>query len=161
MTGLVGWWQGNGNGNDSASTNNGTVESNVSFVPGLFGEAFSFPGTAPGFVFIPDCNAFELTNSLTIAAWVNLQNGSWVVLNHSDDVIHSYYMTFDSAGHLLFVMNFDAVLGRRFYPLLMWFLLIPGRIWLAHWTGPPAICGFTSTDSWWQKPTPRTGQLPT
>jgi len=116
MAGLVGWWKGDGNGNDSASTNNGTVGSNVSFVPGLFGEAFSFPGSVPGFVHIPDCNAFKLTNSLTIAAWVNLQNGSWIVLDRGDSTIQSYYMTFDSAGHILFVMNFSSPEQTVLYP---------------------------------------------
>jgi hypothetical protein len=119
MAGLVGWWQGNGNGNDSASTNNGIVGSNVSFVGGLFGQAFSFPGTAPGYVYIPDCAAFKLTNSLSIAAWVYPRNygiNGGIVLERGDYYTQPFYMTFDSGGRLLFVMNFSSPGQTVLYP---------------------------------------------
>jgi hypothetical protein len=116
LTGLVGWWKGDGNGNDSASTNNGVVANNVSFVPGLFGQAFNFPGAGPGFVYVPDNNAFKLTNSLTIAAWVNSAPGSWVILSRGDYNTLPYYITFDAGGRLIFVMNFSTAQQAFLYP---------------------------------------------
>src|SRR5206468_11845301 len=39
--GLVGWWKGEGNGNDATGANNGTL-AGVSFTNGEVGQAFSF-----------------------------------------------------------------------------------------------------------------------
>jgi hypothetical protein len=108
LNGLVSWWRADGNGNDSASTNNGTVANNVGFVPGVSGQAFSCPGLFPGIVSVPDCDAFKLTNSLTMAAWVNMQNNSWAVMCRGNN----YALTFDFAGHPQFIIGIGAAAGR-------------------------------------------------
>src|SRR5438034_1135151 len=43
-SGLVSWWQGEGNASDRAGTNNGTITGNVTFGPGLVGQAFVSDG---------------------------------------------------------------------------------------------------------------------
>jgi len=43
--GLVGWWAGQGNANDIAGTNNGTLPNGATFAPGEVGQAFSFNGS--------------------------------------------------------------------------------------------------------------------
>ncbi len=68
-SGLVGWWAGDGNALDTASTNNGTLEGGATATgTGEVGECFTFNGTT-AYVSIPDSAAFHPTN-LTIEAWV-------------------------------------------------------------------------------------------
>ena len=68
-SGLVGWWQGEGNANDSAGTNNGALSaSGATYANGKVGQAFRFDGTN-GFVQIPDADALKPTN-VTVEAWV-------------------------------------------------------------------------------------------
>src|SRR5712671_1002519 len=76
--GLVAWWRGEGNANDnSGNGHNGNLMHAVGFSTGEFGQAFSFLGN-PNTVFVPDSNDFNLTNSLSMAAWVYVKADSWV-----------------------------------------------------------------------------------
>lgn len=43
-TGLISWWPGNGNANDVAGSNNGTLTNGATFTGGKVGQAFSFDG---------------------------------------------------------------------------------------------------------------------
>ena len=66
---LVGWWPGDGNANDIASVNNGTLQGGATAgAIGEVGPAFSFNGTN-SYVQIPDAAALKPTN-LTVEAWV-------------------------------------------------------------------------------------------
>jgi hypothetical protein len=68
-SGLAGWWPGDGNANDIASTNNGTLQGGATATAaGKVAQAFSFDGTN-GYVQIPNNAALQPTN-LTIEAWV-------------------------------------------------------------------------------------------
>jgi len=86
--GIVGWWQGEGNGNDFVSSNNGVVV-NASFVNGVVGQAFSFDpesypyGTYTG-IQIPDSPAYVLTNSLTIEGWVRPRGNGYIIFWRGD-----------------------------------------------------------------------------
>jgi len=42
--GLVSWWPGEGNANDIADANNGTLQGGATFATGRVGQAFSFDG---------------------------------------------------------------------------------------------------------------------
>lgn len=68
--GLVGWWKGDGNANDSAGTNNGTLINGVGFGPGEVGEAFSFNGTNQ-YVEIPQSPSLNVGSQVTIEFWMN------------------------------------------------------------------------------------------
>src|SRR2546426_10764508 len=71
-SGLIGWWAGNGNANDSAGANSGTLQNSASFGPGLAGQALSLNGNG-GFVQAPPRPAWALgTNRLSIALWAHL-----------------------------------------------------------------------------------------
>ena len=68
-SGLAGWWPGDGNANDIAGTNNGTLQGGATANGvGMVGSAFTFDGTN-GYVQIPDAPALKPTN-LTVEAWV-------------------------------------------------------------------------------------------
>ena len=68
-SGLVGWWQGEGDANDNAGTNNGSLSgSGATYATGKVGQGFHFDGTN-GYVQIPDSAALKPAN-VTIEAWV-------------------------------------------------------------------------------------------
>jgi alpha-tubulin suppressor-like RCC1 family protein len=82
-SGLVGWWQGEGNANDSAGTNNGVLSaSGATYASGKVGQAFRFDGTN-GYVQIPDADSLKPTN-VTVEAWVwldpNVSPGTEVIV---------------------------------------------------------------------------------
>jgi sugar lactone lactonase YvrE len=85
--GLVGWWAGEGNANDSTGANNGVLKGGVTFVPGEVGRAFSFDGTTAS-VQVPASASLNLgTNAgMTIELWINpvdvLTNGPLVEWNN-------------------------------------------------------------------------------
>ena len=66
----VGWWPGDGTGNDIVGTNNALLQGGASAgAPGMVGSAFNFDGTN-AFLQIADAPELKPTN-LTIEAWVN------------------------------------------------------------------------------------------
>ena len=73
--GLISWWAAEGNANDSFGTNNGTAVGGVSFTTGEVGQAFSFNGTT-AYVDVPDSPSLQLTNQITIEAWIKLVNAN-------------------------------------------------------------------------------------
>jgi hypothetical protein len=67
--GLVAWWPSEGNANDIAGTNNGTLLNGATFASGKVGQAFSFDGTN-SYVRVADSPSLHFTNALTIEAWI-------------------------------------------------------------------------------------------
>src|SRR5437588_12631038 len=71
--GVAGWWPGDGNANDIASTNNGTLQGGATANGvGQVGSGFAFDGTN-GFVQIPDAAELKPTN-LTIEGWMRFNS---------------------------------------------------------------------------------------
>jgi hypothetical protein len=92
--GLVSVWKGDGDANDFLSGNNGTLQPGVTFAPGVTGatgdQAFSFNGSN-GLVDLGQDPSLNISGSLTVSAWVNVQS-----LNH-----YKYlFADFDPTGHL-------------------------------------------------------------
>ena len=67
--GLIGWWPGNGNALDMASTNNGVLTNGATFAPAMVGQGFSLDGIK-SHVLVPHNPAFNLTGSLAIEVWI-------------------------------------------------------------------------------------------
>ncbi len=96
-SGLVSWWRAEGNGLDSAGTNNGVLENGAIFHAGQVNQTFSFPpnadlripasttlnvGASAGFTIEGWINLVNVTNKHSIAEW---NNGSgWGVHFHLD-----------------------------------------------------------------------------
>jgi len=70
--GMVAWWRGESNANDSIGTNNGVLTNGVVFVSGMVGQAFSFNGSN-SYVQVADSPSLELTNVLSIEFWAARQ----------------------------------------------------------------------------------------
>ena len=68
-SGLVAWWQAEGNANDSVGTNNGTLLGGLSFTNGEVGQAFNFTNNSQGVQV--NASPSLAAQSLTIEAWVN------------------------------------------------------------------------------------------
>src|SRR5262245_15525608 len=62
--GLVSWWRGEGNANDSVGSNHGALRGGTGFGPGRVGQAFAFDGV-DDWVFVPDSASLRLTGALT------------------------------------------------------------------------------------------------
>jgi hypothetical protein len=80
-SGMVSWWSAEGNANDVAGTNNGTLVGGASFAAGEVGQAFSFDGSS-GYVSIPDSPSLDsFTTSITIELWLKVNqltaNSEW------------------------------------------------------------------------------------
>jgi alpha-tubulin suppressor-like RCC1 family protein len=70
-TNLVAWWPGEGNANDIAGTNNGTLVNDVAFTNGMVGQAFFFNGSS--YVTVPAAPSLSgLSNRITIEAWIKV-----------------------------------------------------------------------------------------
>ncbi|HXA45690.1 MAG TPA: LamG-like jellyroll fold domain-containing protein, partial [Candidatus Angelobacter sp.] len=69
--GLVGWWKGEDNGNDSAGTNNATVSAGVAYASAEVGQGFSLSGQADQII-VPDAPAlnFSSNQDFSIEAWI-------------------------------------------------------------------------------------------
>src|SRR6266404_464664 len=68
-SGLVSWWKGEGNANDSVGSNNGVLQGGTTFAPGKVGQAFNFNGTS-AFVQVADAASLRFTNAVTVEAWI-------------------------------------------------------------------------------------------
>ena len=70
-SGLVSWWAGEGNANDSTGANPGVAEGAVAFVPGEVGQAFSFNGVDAD-VKVRASSSLDvgLGAGLTVEAWI-------------------------------------------------------------------------------------------
>jgi hypothetical protein len=64
----TGWWQAEGNANDSADGNHGTLNG-ATFATGTVGQAFSFDGV-DDYVNVPDSANLEVTTQFTLEAWI-------------------------------------------------------------------------------------------
>ena len=85
-SGLVSWWPGDGNADDVAGGNHGTLVNGATFAPGIVGQAFSLDG-ADDYVEIGDISDFEITptTSMSITGWVKTSaNGPAMVVTKMD-----------------------------------------------------------------------------
>ncbi len=87
-SGLVSWWPGEGNGNDIAGGNNGTLKGNTTFAPGEVNQAFVFDGNGDGVV-VGNPTNLQLQN-FTVEAWVKRGSTNQASLSAGGGVIFSY-----------------------------------------------------------------------
>jgi hypothetical protein len=68
--GLVSWWPGGGNATDIVDSNDGTLQGDATFAPGMVGQAFSFDGI-DDIVSVPNSPNlnFSSTSPMTVDLW--------------------------------------------------------------------------------------------
>ncbi|MEQ1921297.1 MAG: LamG-like jellyroll fold domain-containing protein [Pyrinomonadaceae bacterium] len=70
--GMVLWHSAENNALDNtASGNNGSAGTGVTYVPGKVGQAYNFNGASNGTVIVPDSASLDVTTHFTFDAWVN------------------------------------------------------------------------------------------
>src|SRR5258706_11407593 len=96
-SGLVSWWQGEGNAKDLEGGNDGTVFANatnntgggnVTYVPGEVGQAFSFDGNRDA-VTVGNSVSLQLQN-FTIDAWVKRGSATQASLDTGGGAVFGY-----------------------------------------------------------------------
>jgi hypothetical protein len=68
-SGLVAWWPADGNTNDIVGGNNGIPLGNLSYAPGMVGQAFQLDGST-AYVSVPHNPSLAPTDAITIDAWI-------------------------------------------------------------------------------------------
>src|SRR4051794_27513996 len=83
-SGMVGWWRAEGNANDSADGNNGTIagRGTVTYGPGLVGQALVLDGTHRDRVDLGNPTDLQLQN-FTIEAWIKRSSPARNLLRRS------------------------------------------------------------------------------
>jgi hypothetical protein len=101
---LIGWWEMNGNGNDSSSaTHNGSVQNGASFVTGHAGDALKLDGVND-FMIVSDDPSFDFgTNDFAFSAWVFLEEtGANQAIIEKRNGTNGYLISRRSTGNLRF-----------------------------------------------------------
>src|SRR4051812_13128318 len=76
LNGLVGWWRGENNAQDSAGANHGTLVNGGAYAPAEVGQGFSLDGMDDNVV-IPASPSLLSGPALTVAAWIRLDAASF------------------------------------------------------------------------------------
>jgi hypothetical protein len=103
---MISWWPGDGNADDIQDGNNGMLQGGATFMPGKVEQAFSFDG-GDDFVNVPYNSNLDLTQALTIDAWVNPtviagRNRGIVEKTVGGGVNTQYSLFLDSGGGMVF-----------------------------------------------------------
>ena len=119
LDGLVSWWPGEGNANDAADGNTGTLQNGATFAAGKVGQAFSFDG-ANDHLLVPHAAnvSFEPTAPMSIAAWV-FRTGTGTVMHIAGKRDGcgpiNYQLAFDANG-----LGFGGAVTPTVPPLNQW-----------------------------------------
>ena len=71
VDGAVSWWHADGDYDDAIDSNDGLTAGQVSFMPGVDQQAFSFNGNTGSFIEVPNDPSLQMTTGMTIDAWIN------------------------------------------------------------------------------------------
>jgi hypothetical protein len=105
--GLVGWWRGENNANDSSGNgHNGSLNTAGSFTGGKVGQAFNFTEQNQS-ILLPNNSALFPPNALTIEAWINPANytncvGEYRVFHTVQNLVAGYQTAITCSDQRLF-----------------------------------------------------------
>ena len=131
---VVSYWAAEGNANDSADSNNGTLIGSAGFTTGEIGQAFSFNGTTD-YVNVPNASNLNITGSLTLSAWIylNAYSGEFApVISKWDDIsgsFRTYFLAVRPNGTLRFDVSTDGGFGGSSSALVISAGIIPLNTW--------------------------------
>ncbi len=111
-SGLVSWFKGEGNANNSSGGNPGTLNNGVAFADGMVGQAFSFDGV-DDYVHVPNSPNLE-PSTVSVEAWVNSsvadQPNRYLVAKGANGYVAASYALYTGAsgGLSFYVYDRDA-----------------------------------------------------
>ena len=111
-SGLVSWWPGDGDANDIADGNDGTLEQGGTYATGRVGQAFSFDGV-DGYVNLAATQIIGDDTSFTIDAWIKVN--SFATYNKQLPIYGEYYSGTNDTKNYLAVGNTQSGLGQRVF----------------------------------------------
>lgn len=104
--GMVAWWPGDGNTNDIAGSNPGTLRNGATFGVGRVGSAFSFDGVDDGISILKTSGLDMGKSDFTIDAWVNFTQvvGPFgpIFINYAGVPAYSLVVSKDSRAQVSF-----------------------------------------------------------
>jgi uncharacterized repeat protein (TIGR01451 family) len=105
--GLVSWWSGDGNAQDSLGNNNGTVVGGLTYAPGLAGPAFSLNGGNAYVQFSPEALG---TSDFSVSFWLQTSNAGFqsVLGNRVDVADGNFFQLRMNNGRLTVELDQDA-----------------------------------------------------
>lgn len=124
-SGLAGYWRlddGSGTSATDSSTNGntGTLTNSPTWTTGQIGGALNNVRSNNSYVSIPDSSALDLTQAVTLSAWVQ-GNGNWTDPTEANAIIakngygtfeeRNYYLAVNTSGNLRFQFNTNGVSG--------------------------------------------------
>ena len=98
---MISWWPGDANANDIMDGNDGSLINGATFTTGMVGQAFSFDGV-DDYVEVPDNPSLNITEKITIDAWINVSD---IITPHvilSKYFGDGYYLRIDPGGIVSF-----------------------------------------------------------
>jgi streptogramin lyase len=98
LSGLVGWWPGDGNTKDIQNGNNGLLKNGATFAPGEVGKAFSFNGIN-GSVNVPKSPSLDVGNQVTVDFWMNGSASN--TFSGSEGLVATDFYGFETEGSTL------------------------------------------------------------
>jgi hypothetical protein len=108
LGGLVSHWTGDGTTADALGTNNGIATGNVSYAPGMVGDAFSLAGD--GYVFVPNSATMPAgAAARTWTFWLYVSASQW------DGDRHTPFHTGGQEFQRAFSLDFDGYPNLQFY----------------------------------------------
>src|SRR5438270_3626579 len=102
LSGLVGWWPGDGNTKDIASGNTGLLKNGAGFATAEVSQGFSLDGT-DDYVEIADNPTVSLTGPFTIDAWIKTNDNTSehaIVEKYDGGGTNGYFFRLTSLGQL-------------------------------------------------------------
>jgi hypothetical protein len=100
-SGLVSWWQGEGNATDFTGTNNGSLQGGVVFSAGEVGQAFNLDGSSQ-YVRVPNSPSLNPSGSFTIDAWI------YPTANNGNTIFSKWGDSGDYGGQRSYSLHLDA-----------------------------------------------------
>jgi hypothetical protein len=97
--GLVAYYPFEGNANDASGNGNKGTANGTSVVGGVKGNALAFDGSA--YVEVPDAPSLNLTNAITLQAWVKASSWAWNSRIFGKGSPNSYYLVTDSVDRTI------------------------------------------------------------
>lgn len=87
-TGLVGWWELDGNANDSSvNANHGSVVGSASYVTGKFDQAINLDGDGDYVQIGGDESDYDIADEITVSAWIKMTTPSYEGYNKTRNIV--------------------------------------------------------------------------